>query len=198
MKKSNKLQLKLVKGQESSKIVKGKFPPLQIDKKIEVIEQIITFQSKKRHYPYVLFQGKSINFLGIVLSRQSSDLLNMIARKLIISMHFHGINLIQYYFPKELNSIKLIVLLKWESIDEFKKILSNLDEIQIKFDGSLKKFANFNSKLWFGNVKSAPIIERSKTKIWFIPMEICSQGGNDGKKLLIGRNEPGTSAHFLY
>jgi hypothetical protein len=141
VRKSNKLLLKLVKTQESSKMVKGKFPPLQIDKKIEVIEQIITFQSKKRHYPYVLFQGKSINFLGIVLSRQSSDLLNMIARKLIISMHFHGINLIQYYFPKELNSIKLIVLFKWENIDDFKKILSDLDEIQIKFDETLKKFS---------------------------------------------------------
>ena len=142
MKKSNKLPLKLVKSQESSKIVKGKFSPLQIDKKIEVIEQIITFQSKKRFFPYVLFHGKSLEFLGIVLSRQSSDLVNMIARKIIIPMKFQEINLIQYYFPKEINSIKLIALFKWKNIDDFKKILSNLDEIQIKFDGSLKKFVN--------------------------------------------------------
>jgi len=142
VRKSTKLLSKLVKTQELSKNVKGKLIPLQINKKIEVIEQVITFQSKKRHYPYIFFQGKSLDFLGIALARHSSDLLNMIARNLIIPMKFHGINLIQYYFPKELNSIKLIALFKWENIDDFKKILSNLDEIQIKFDGSLKKFAN--------------------------------------------------------
>ena len=142
MRKSTKLLLKLVKTQESSKNVQGKLIPLQIDKNIEVIEQIITFQSKKRYYPYIFFRGNSLDFLGIVLARHSSDLLNMIARKLIIPMNFHGINLIQYYFPKEVNSIKLISLFKWKNIDDFKKILGNLDEIQIKFDGSLKKFAN--------------------------------------------------------
>ena len=140
MRKSNTLPLKLVKSQESSKIVKGKFPPLQIDKKIEVIEQIITFQSKKRYYPYVFFQGKSLDFLGIVLARNSSDLLTMIVRKLLISMNFNGIKLIQYYFPKEANSVKLIVLFKWENIDNFKNTIADLDEIQIKFDKTLKKF----------------------------------------------------------
>ena len=142
MRKSTKLLLELVKTQESSKNVQGKLISLQIDKNIEVIEHVITFQSKKRYYPYIFFRGKSLVFLGIVLARHSSDLLNMIARKLIIPMNFHGINLIQYYFPKELNSIKLIALFKWENIDAFKKILNNLDEIQIKFDNNLKKFAN--------------------------------------------------------
>jgi len=142
VRKSTKLLIKLVKTQESSKIVKGKLSPLQIDKKIEVIEQIITFQSKKRYYPYVFFLGKSLDFLGIVLARHSSDLLNMIARKLIISMKLHGINLIQYHFPKEANSMKLITLFNWENVDDFKKILGTLDEIQIKFDNNLKKFAN--------------------------------------------------------
>lgn len=142
MKKSTKLLLELVKKQESSKNVPGKLIPLQIDKKVEVIEQIITFQTKKRYYPYVFFQGKSLDFLGIVLARNSSDLLSMIVRKLLISMNFNGMKLIQYYFPKEANSVKLIVLFKWEIIDNFKKIISDLDEIQIEFDGSLKKFVN--------------------------------------------------------
>ncbi len=140
MRKSTRLLLELVKKQESYKNVPGKLIPLQIDKKVEVIEQIITFQSKKRYYPYIFFQGKSLNFLGIVLARNSSDLLTMIVRKLLISMNFNGIKLIQYYFPKEANSIKLIVLIKWEINDNFKKIISDLDEIQIKFDKTLKKF----------------------------------------------------------
>ncbi len=140
MRKSTRLLLELVKKQESYKNVPGKLIPLQIDKKVEVIEQIITFQSKKRYYPYIFFQGKSLNFLGIVLARNSSDLLTMIVRKLLISMNFNGIKLIQYYFPKEANSIKLIVLFKWEINDNFKKIISDLDEIQIKFDKTLKKF----------------------------------------------------------
>ena len=139
MKKSTKLLIKLVKTQKSSKNVRGKLIPLQIDKKIEVIEQIITFQSKKKYYPYIYYQGKSLNLLGIVFARQSSDLLTMIARKLLTSMDFQGINLTQYYFPKETNSIKLITLFKWENIDDFKKILTNLDEIQRKFDETIKK-----------------------------------------------------------
>ncbi len=140
MRKSTKLQLKLVKRQESSMIVPGKLFPLQIDKKIEVIEQIITFQSKKKYYPYIFFRGKSLNFLGIVLARHSSDLLNMIARRLLISMKFSGLDLIQYHFPKELNSIKLIALFKWEGIDNFNKIVCNLEQIQINFDQTIKKF----------------------------------------------------------
>jgi len=141
VKKSTKLLLELVKKQKSSKTVPGKLIPLQIDKKVEVIEQIITFQTKKRYYPYVFFQGKSLDFLGIVLARNSSDLLSMIVRKLLISMNFNGIKLIRYYFPKEANSVKLIVLFKWENIDNFKNIIADLDEIQIKFDKTLKKFA---------------------------------------------------------
>ena len=144
MKKSTKLLLELVKTQESSKNVQGKLIPLQIDKKIEVIEQIITFQSKKKYYPYIFFQGKSLNFLGIVLARQSSDLLTMIARKLLISMNFNGIKLIQYYFPKETNSMKLISVFPWENIDNNKKILADLDQIQRKFDETLSKFVNFS------------------------------------------------------
>ncbi len=140
MRKSTKLQSELVKSQESSMTVPGKLSPLQIDKKIEVIEQIITFQSKKKYYPYIFFQGKSLNFLGIVLARHSSDLLNMIARKLLISMKFRGLNLIQYHFPKELNNIKLIALFKWENIDNFYKTIGDLDEIQINFDQTIKKF----------------------------------------------------------
>ena len=139
VRKSNKLLLKLVKTQESSKSVKGKLIPLQINKKIEVIEQIITFQSKKRYYPYIFFQGKSLDFLGIVLARHSSDLLTMIARKLLISMSFNELKLTQYYFPKESNNIKLITLFKWKNIDKIKKILSDLDQIQRKFDETLKK-----------------------------------------------------------
>ena len=140
MRKSTKLQLELVKRQESSIIVPGKLSPLQIDKKIEVIEQIITFQSKKKYYPHIFFRGKSLNFLGIVLARHSSDLLNMIARKLLISMNFRGLNLIQYHFPKEMNSIKLIALFNWENIDNFNKILGNLEQIQKNFGQTLKKF----------------------------------------------------------
>ncbi|QEE15727.1 hypothetical protein DSAG12_01554 [Promethearchaeum syntrophicum] len=139
MNKSTKILLKLVKTQESSKSVQGKLIPLQIDKKIEAIEQIIIFQSKKKYYPYIFFQGKSLNLLGILLTRQSSDLLIMIARKMLVSMNFNGIKLTQYYFPKEANSIKLIVLYKWEIFDEFTKILTDLDEIQRKFDETLKK-----------------------------------------------------------
>ena len=140
MRRSTKLLLKLVKKQESSKIVQGKLSPLQIDKKIEVIEQIITFQGKKKFYPYILFHGKTLDFLCITLARHSSDLLNMIARKLLISMNCQGMYLIQYHFPKEMNSIKLIALFKWENIDNFEKIIADLDEIQIKFDKTLKKF----------------------------------------------------------
>jgi len=141
VRKSTKLLLELVKKQESSKNVPGKLIPIQIDKKIEVIEKIITFQSKKRYYPYIFFQGKSLDFLGIVLARNSSDLLTMIVRKLLISMNFNGIKLIQYYFPKEANSVKLIVLFKWENIDNFKKRLTELEQIQTKFDKTLKKFS---------------------------------------------------------
>ena len=146
MRRSNKLLLELVKKQESSKIVQGKLSPLQIDKKIEVIEQIITFQSKKKYYPYILFHGKTLDFLCITLARHSSDLLSMIARKLISSMNLHGLNLIQYHFPKEMNSIKLIVLFRWENVEDFKKILSNLDEIQIKFNETLNNFINLALK----------------------------------------------------
>ena len=146
MRRSNKLLLELVKKQESSKIVQGKLSPLQIDKKIEVIEQIITFQSKKKYYPYILFHGKTLDFLCITLARHSSDLLNMIARKLLISMNYHGLNLIQYHFPKEPNSIKLIALFRWENVEDFKKILSNLDEIQIKFNETLNNFINLALK----------------------------------------------------
>ena len=146
MRRSNKLLLELVKKQESSKIVQGKLSPLQIDKKIEVIEQIITFQSKKKYYPYILFHGKTLDFLCITLARHSSDLLKMIARKLLISMNFHGLNLIQYHFPKEVNSIKLIALFRWENIDDFKKILADLDEIQIKFNETLNNFINLALK----------------------------------------------------
>lgn len=140
MKRSDKLLLELIKTQESSKDVPGKLSPLQIDKNIEVIEQIITFQSKKKYYPYILFHGKTLDFLCITLARHSSDLLNMIARKILISMNFHGLNLIQYHFPKEMNSVKLIALFKWENIDNFEKIIADLDEIQINFDKTLKKF----------------------------------------------------------
>ena len=142
MRKSTKLLLELVKNQDSSKNVQGKLSPLQIDKKIEVIEQIITFQSKKKYYPYILFHGKNLDFLCITLARHSSDLLNMMARKVLISMNFHGLNLIQYYFPKEMNSIKLIALFKWENIDNFEKILVDLDQIQRKFNETLKNFIN--------------------------------------------------------
>ena len=55
-------------------------------------------------------------------------------------MEFNGINFTQYYFPKEANSMKLITLFKWENIDDFNKILTNLDEIQRKYDETLKKF----------------------------------------------------------
>ena len=45
----------LIKKQESAVILKGNFSPLQNNKKIEEIKQLITFQSKRKNFPYVFF-----------------------------------------------------------------------------------------------------------------------------------------------
>ncbi|MHA1720462.1 MAG: hypothetical protein ACTSWX_00580 [Promethearchaeota archaeon] len=134
--------IELIKDQESAEILKGNFSPLQSNKKIEEIKQIITFQSKRKNFPNVFFYGKHKNYLGTIIARHSSDLLTMIANKMLALMKFRGIYLIQYQLSKRMNGIQLISLFKWENIDDFEEILENLEKIQSKFVKLIKKIAN--------------------------------------------------------
>ncbi len=117
--------------------VRGKCTPLFIESSIQEIKKLYTFSSLKKTLPFVFFQMKEFVFLGIVIARQSSDLEAILASKLIRKMgkkhrDFDSSNfkIIQYRFPEDLNSLKLIVIRDWVDIEDFESITTNLQDIQ--------------------------------------------------------------------
>jgi len=122
-----------IQTQLNCKKIKGKCLPIQTHGGVEVIQQIFTFDSKRKNFPYIFIVTKTHYFLGITLARQSSDFLVNLAKNIISEQKITKINLMQYMFPKEYTSLKLILFRELTQEAEFGGIQNELSQIQTEF-----------------------------------------------------------------
>jgi hypothetical protein len=123
--------------------IKGKFSPIQFQKEIMEIHKIYTFPSEKGTLPFIIFDLNKQVYIGITLARCSSDLLVALAKKTIGFVKskqeqknsIFEISLMQYMFPKDFSSNRLIAfsILAVDNIiqkEEFQKKIQFLQELQ--------------------------------------------------------------------
>src|SRR5208283_3321275 len=123
------------------KTVSGKFSSIQFESELKYIKRIGHWDSGKKNLPFVIFQTANESFLGIVLARQSSDFLAGLAKRVLSKLDCEGNEsneksksvLLQYMFPKEFASTKLIVLVKWINRFDFQAFTQKLLSIQQLF-----------------------------------------------------------------
>lgn len=141
--------------QENLTLVKGKYISLTTMGYIEEIKKICTFKSPKNNFPFLFFQSKVNFYLGITLARQSSDLLVLIAKKLLNKVPFtdppseSNYYLIQYMLPQDFASLKLILLRKFNSPispSSLDSVKNQMIEFQAHFVQSLKKIVDILDK----------------------------------------------------
>lgn len=122
-----------IQTQPNCKKIKGKCLPIQTHSGVEAIQQIFTFDSKRKNFPFIFIVTKTHYFLGITLARQSSDFLVNLAKAIISKQKITKINLMQYMFPKEFTSLKLIVFRDITQEEEFHNTLEELSLLQTYF-----------------------------------------------------------------
>jgi hypothetical protein len=136
--------IQITKVQNNFRVLKGKYTPIQVRAKLIQPEKIITFDSRRALLPFVCFHGTAENLFGTVIARQSSDILVKIAKKLIIlekSENFN-LNLMQYRFPKETASLKLIIFCSWDDHNNFEQIKEKLQAFQKEFLHKVQKLVD--------------------------------------------------------
>jgi len=125
--------------EDSLKQLKGKFVPLMTSAGILPILRIYTINSSNPLLPYVVFETHTIWYFGCVLARHSSDLLVYIARNVWKSQEGslpnQGVQIIQYQFPREEYSTKLIILTSLEEPDP-----NRLDQLKTWFSNFQQQF----------------------------------------------------------
>jgi len=129
----------LIKNQPNCKKIKGKYLPIQTHTGIESIEQIFTFDSQRKNYPFIFMVTKTHYYLGITLARQSSDFLVNLAKKMISDYKITKINLMQYMLPKDISSLKLILFREIGQAIELNDIIKDFSEIQTRFIAKQQK-----------------------------------------------------------
>ncbi len=138
-----------IRSEDSLKKVKGKFIPLLTTTGILPILRIYTLNSSNPLLPHVVFETKSIWYFGCVLARHSSDLLVHIARNLWktqeVSIVCKGFQIIQYQFPREEFSIKLIILTQWEDPVQLDPLKTWFSSFQQRFLHRLTEISQMNS-----------------------------------------------------
>jgi len=122
-----------IQTQPNCKKIKGKCLPIQTHSGVEAIQQIFTFDSKRKNFPFIFIVTKTHYFLGITLARQSSDFLVNLAKAIISKQKITKINLMQYMFPKEFTSLKLIVFRDISQEEEFHNTQEELSLLQTYF-----------------------------------------------------------------
>ena len=124
--------------------VKGKFSPFSTSAGIESIKEVAIFASNRKNYPFYLFETSNSIFLGIMLARQSSDLLVLIADRVMKEMKlpFSGVKLVQYAFPKENTGAKLLALVSVSEPRKTEPILEGLQKLQAQYIDKLNHLAD--------------------------------------------------------
>ena len=123
--------------------IKGKLAPLLEQHGIQEVESIWILSAVKQNLPVIFIKKQNKYYMGITLARQSSDLLVAIGKKIIKNNWKNDVPkyMVQYRFPKDLNSLKLVLYCEWAEIDQYKEILESLIRIQEKFLDCLEKIA---------------------------------------------------------
>jgi hypothetical protein len=126
-----------------SRLIKGKFDAIQTQDRVEEIKALITFRepSIKQSLPGVILQTSQQVFIGITFARNSSDLLLLLGKKVLHAKTEKTgpkFSLMQYMFPKDYSSTKLLILTSLQSLDEFNTQWNTLKSLQSEF---LKKLA---------------------------------------------------------
>ena len=149
----NELRTSL-KSQYKLQKLHGKFYAIQYGSEIVKIRKIHIFPSKKMNYPYLCFETKKFTFLGLVIARQSSDLLTHIAKKTILELkkslnaevcaffELNSVKLIHYKLPLENHQVQLIVFFNWSKEEDTTDILRNLKTIQVKYTEKISSLAS--------------------------------------------------------
>ncbi|WP_457557731.1 hypothetical protein [Candidatus Harpocratesius sp.] len=137
--------------------ISGKFAPILRKNEEIKITRIYLLNPKISSMKNIcFFFTKSNLWLGVILSHQTSELLMKIAKKITrnqihqkysnqyeLKEKLFSYFLVQYRFPNDLQSIKLILLISIRDISEILENLEFLSEIRILFKKSLEKIADF-------------------------------------------------------
>ncbi|MCK5344511.1 MAG: hypothetical protein KAR20_13950 [Candidatus Heimdallarchaeota archaeon] len=121
--------------------VRGKLPPIQEREGIEPIKDIYIIEYTKNKFPTLFMQGNSKSFLGIILARQSSDFLALIAQKRVKEGEIqtrYPISVVQYPFPTYSIGTSLLALTPWLDVEELEPIFSYLRTFQKSFRSKLR------------------------------------------------------------
>ena len=135
---------------------RGKKAPISYHSDIYEILDIYQFPSDLPHYPLFYFQAKRIQYIGITLARQSSDFVKLVAKKILRdpmlnkfslktpfthdngSLDLSKTSLLEYHFPRDNMSLKLILLVQWLDLDQYEAIEGLLKFLQKEFIVQLK------------------------------------------------------------
>ena len=120
--------------------VKGKLPPIQEQGKIEHIKDIYMIKDPKCTYQTLYIHGKEREFLGIVVARQSSDFLALVAQKMVkkwSSSTKFPIVVLQYPFPAYSVGVSLLVITPWEEVEDLDRTFGDLRAFQKEFRQNL-------------------------------------------------------------
>jgi hypothetical protein len=128
-----------IETQPNCKKIKGKCLPIQTHTGVEPIQQIFTFDSSRKNFPYIFIVTKTHYYLGITLARQSSDFLVNLAKKIISEKKITKINLMQYMLPKDISSLKLIIFRELIQEVDFNSTQKELTDIQTQFTEKQQK-----------------------------------------------------------
>jgi hypothetical protein len=120
--------------------VKGKLPAIQDHGQIEPIKDIYMIKDPKSTYKTLYIHGKEKDFLGIVISRQSSDFLALVAQKMV-KKRDRSIELpivvLQYPFPTYSVGVSLLAITQWEDAKDLDRIFTDLRAFQKEFRQNL-------------------------------------------------------------
>jgi len=116
--------------------VKGKLPPIQEQGKIEHIKDIYMIKDPKSLFQTLYIHGKEKDFLGIVMARQSSDFVALVAQKMVKKRDNSTelpIVVLQYPFPTYSAGVSLLAITPWEETQNLDRIFADLRAFQKAF-----------------------------------------------------------------
>ncbi len=116
--------------------IKGKLPGIQDHGQIEHLKDIYMIKDPKSSFQTLYIHGKEKEFLGIVLARQSSDFLALVAQKMVKKLDHppeHPIVVLQYPFPTYSVGVSLLAISPWEEAEDLDSIFADLRTFQKAF-----------------------------------------------------------------
>ena len=117
--------------------VRGQFSPIIINSIVVDLTNVYKF-GENLFFPLFYLKTRDKHFLGITIAKQSSDIVNILAKQFL--KQYSGtftpkkqLKILEYHFPNDNHHLKLLVLVEWTEIEDHNTLIQILTETQKNF-----------------------------------------------------------------